>query len=461
MVLIDDPEHRVITPLADHTGQMKTLYDFDLMLGAGHIAGYAVAPPQQAEIVAGLAALAEPAAFAARYGLDPQSPVLLYAMGDGNHSLATAKAIWEEAKKAAPDPAALADDPRRHALVELVNLHDESLVFEPIHRVLFELSEGPPVQARMQAHFGDRLQIEPAADEDAIMAALDESTPQRQRWGLVTPKGYAIATLSDPPTNLPVGSLQAFIDALLEQGGAREVDYVHGREAVSRLGQAAGNAGFLLPGMDKHDLFKTVIVDGALPRKTFSMGEADEKRFYMECRALVPSPDAAALTLRPMTEADLPRKVKWANDELVNTHIGFTERVTLEGTQKWFQAQVADADTILFALALGDEAIGYLKLRRDADNNEGEYQGAAIGEPRYWGRGLGKQMVRLLLRHVFEVEGWDRLWGYFPAWNDRSIALHEAMGFRRVGTADFRRLHPGEGKEYEVVILAFERKDYA
>lgn len=460
MVLIDDPEHRVIAPLAEATGEMKTLYDFELMLGGGHIAGYAVGPRQQAGIVAGLRALADADAFAARYELRPGSPVLLYAMGDGNHSLATAKAIWDEVRKDAPDPDALQGDPRRHALVELVNLHDESLVFEPIHRVLFGLSEGLDLRARLRAHFGERLRLEPVEDLAAVDAALAESTAQQQRFGLVSADGHAVATLRDPPANLPVGSLQAFIDELLGQGGFREVDYVHGSEAVSRLGRAPGNAGLLLPGMDKHDLFKTVIVDGALPRKTFSMGEADEKRFYLECRALEREAPEPALRLRPMTEADLPRKVKWANDEVVNRHIGFTERITLEGTRQWFAAQVADPDTILFTLARGDEAIGYVKLRRDAARNEGEYQGAAIGESRYWGRGLGKQMVRLLLRHVFEQEGWDRLWGYFPGWNERSIGLHEAMGFRKIGTADFRRLHPDEGKEYEVHILAFERADY-
>ena len=88
------------------------------------------------------------------------------------------------------------------------------------------------------------------------------------------------------PTNLPVGTLQTFLDTFLKEGGAEKIDYVHGEEVVCQLGAQAGNAGFYVPGMHKSDLFKTVILDGALPRKTFSMGEAKEKRFYMEARKI-------------------------------------------------------------------------------------------------------------------------------------------------------------------------------
>ncbi|MCH9679925.1 MAG: DUF1015 domain-containing protein [Deltaproteobacteria bacterium] len=287
MVLIDDPSHEVIAPLAEATSTMETLYDFDLMLDGGHIKGYAVGPEQEAAIASSLAALADPESFAARYELEPGSPVLLYAMGDGNHSLATAKAIWDAAKKDSTDPASLDGDPRRYALVELVNLHDASLVFEPIHRVLFDVAEGVDITGRLQAHFGDRITLEPAETFEAMAAAVDQSTDHEHRWGVVTEAGHAVATLTAPTSNLPVGSLEAFIETVLAQGGAREVDYVHGAQTVSTLGGAAGNAGFLLPSMlDKHALFRTVVVDGALPRKTFSMGEADEKRFYLESRAL-------------------------------------------------------------------------------------------------------------------------------------------------------------------------------
>ncbi|MCH9679926.1 MAG: GNAT family N-acetyltransferase [Deltaproteobacteria bacterium] len=170
---------------------------------------------------------------------------------------------------------------------------------------------------------------------------------------------------------------------------------------------------------------------------------------------------ALALSLRPMTEADLERKVKWANDEVVNQHIGFTDRVDLPGTRRWFAGQQANPDIILFTLVADEQAIGYAKFLRDPNGNQGEYQGAAIGEHQYWGRGLGKQMVTQLLRHAFEVEGWDRLWGHFPAWNARSIGLHQAMGFQIVGKADHKRRHPGDGKEYEVLVLAFERANYS
>lgn len=161
-----------------------------------------------------------------------------------------------------------------------------------------------------------------------------------------------------------------------------------------------------------------------------------------------------------MTEADLELKVKWANDEVVNEYIGFNERVTLEGTQKWFAGQLADPRIILLTVTAGDRAIGYAKLIREIVENAGEYNGLAIGEPEYWGHGHGKAAVKLIVHRAFEIERWDRFWGYFPAWNDRSIGLHQKLGFRIVGDADFQRFHPGHQREYPVRILEMLRSDY-
>ena len=104
--------------------------------------------------------------------------------------------------------------------------------------------------------------------------------------GMVSPQGFGLVEITNPCSNLPVGSLQAFLDDFLKRGGAEKIDYVHGEEVIFRLGQAPGNIAFYLAGMNKSELFKTVILDGTLPRKTFSMGEAHEKRFYMECRKI-------------------------------------------------------------------------------------------------------------------------------------------------------------------------------
>lgn len=285
MVLIDDPDNTVFGPLTEGKGKLEKVYDFDLMLGAGHLTGYFVGDRGLEEsIMRSLEALGSPEAFSKRYGLPADQPVLLYAMGDGNHSLATAKAIWEKTKEQATDKASVMNDPRRHALVEIVNLHDSALEFEPIHRVLFELGEGKDVLGQVLTGLvGTLREVESLqAMKEEVMA----STSSEQRIGVLRGSGYGVIHVGKPTSNLPVGSLQPILDAFVKAGGAREIDYVHGTEAVEQLGRKPKNIGFFLPSMNKHDLFRTVIVDGALPRKTFSMGEAEEKRFYMECRRL-------------------------------------------------------------------------------------------------------------------------------------------------------------------------------
>ena len=281
MVLVDDPEGTVIEPLTAARDRLERVYDFDLMEGGGHLTGYRVTDPAaEARVVAALEALAAPGPFRARYGLADDAPVLLYAMGDGNHSLATAKAIWEQAKAAGTTTP---DDPRRYALVELVNLHDASLEFEPIHRVLFEVAGGFDPVDSLTTFLEGGVEAEPA-ESAAEMAAKVEAGGQKV--GVITARGYQVLTLTKPQGNLPVGSVQPWLDALGASRVFRELDYVHGADVVDRLGRKPGNVGLFLPGMDKHDLFKSVILDGALPRKTFSMGEAEEKRFYMEVRRL-------------------------------------------------------------------------------------------------------------------------------------------------------------------------------
>lgn len=157
------------------------------------------------------------------------------------------------------------------------------------------------------------------------------------------------------------------------------------------------------------------------------------------------------LTLRAMHEGDLEHKVRWANDPEVNRWIGFHELVTLEGTREWFTAQQRDRNVILRTICWGEQPIGYVKL--GCEGEQGVYHGLAIGEPTYWGRGLGKAAVSEVLAIAFEEQRWSRLWGHWPAWNERSIALHEALGFRRERLAEFRR-RDLEGREHDVWILA-------
>jgi hypothetical protein len=279
LVLIDDANRTVIEPLQAAKSKMEKLYDFDLMLGSGHLAGYQVSPELEDGVIAALRGLAQPDVFAQKYGVKDQ-PVLLFAMGDGNHSLATAKAIWEKIK-----PTVGMQHPARYALVEIENVHDEALEFEPIHRVLFGLKED--LLAAMRAHFGDNYHYSPAANAEEMVRRVDEAAGPRQALGVIgAGQAFGVIEIDHPATNLPVGTLQSFLDGFLKAGGAVKIDYVHGADVTAKLGGQAGNAGFYLPGMHKSDLFKTVILDGALPRKTFSMGEAHEKRFYMEGRKI-------------------------------------------------------------------------------------------------------------------------------------------------------------------------------
>jgi hypothetical protein len=283
LVLIDDPDHTVIESLETAKPSLEKLYDFELMLGSGHLSGYAVDEKMERQVVEGLRKLATPEVFAAKYGVGKDQPVLLFAMGDGNHSLATAKAVWEKMK-----PQVGLGHPARFALVEIENVHDIGLEFEPIHRVLFGLKKD--IYPAMQEHFGSNISLTQVADAQAMIKRVDHAKGSKQIIGIVRGGGQAsfgVVEITNSTSNLPVGTLQAFLDVFLKEGGADKVDYVHGEEVVRKLGAQAGNAGFYVPGMDKSDLFKTVILDGALPRKTFSMGEAKEKRFYMEARKII------------------------------------------------------------------------------------------------------------------------------------------------------------------------------
>ncbi len=282
LVLIDDPNRTVIEPVSAAKTQLEKLYAFDLMLDGGHLAGYAVNEALEKQVVEALRALATPKTFAAKYGIGQDQPVLLFAMGDGNHSLATAKAIWEKIK-----PEVGMDHPARYALVEVENVHDEGLEFEPIHRVLFGLKKD--LFAALEKTFGAHLTYKPVLSSQEMVKLVDHAAGKKQVIGLVgggRSTEFGVIEIANPSSNLPVGTLQSLLDVFLKEGGAEKIDYVHGEDVTVKLGRQPGNAGFYLPGMSKSDLFKTVILDGALPRKTFSMGEAREKRFYMEARKI-------------------------------------------------------------------------------------------------------------------------------------------------------------------------------
>lgn len=275
MVLIDDPERTVVEPLKNIKDK-ESLYDFDLMLGGGHIAGWLINERRLDSSLQALNKLANPTIFRDKYQTTEKQGVLLFAMGDGNHSLATAKTVWESHKKDLP-----ADHPLRYALVEIVNLYSEALVFESINRVIFGLKEN--IIEAAKKHWPELI-IEKMADESKMEESIKNNSVE-QKCGFVDSSGFYVWTFLKPSHQLTVGTLQLFLDKFTKTG-AEKIDYIHGTNEVCLMGREKGNCGFLLPAMNKNDLFKTVIFDGALPRKTFSMGEAHEKRYYLECRKI-------------------------------------------------------------------------------------------------------------------------------------------------------------------------------
>ena len=274
MLLIDDPDNTVIGPLAKST---DVIYDFDMMEGGGHAKGWLLDEDAKAGVGKALEALADKAAE--NPGGDPKP---LFCVGDGNHSLASAKAHYEE-EKANARKEGIADPEdkllSRYALVEVVNLYDDALDFEPIHRVLFDVDPEALLSALEEYYPGTRR--EPAAD---VYGGIGDDEPvHRIRYAWEKESGTLV--IPNPKAQLEVGTLQTFLDGYLRDQGGR-IDYVHGDDVTIRLGKQPGCIAFLLPAMDKNDLFLSIAADGPLPRKTFSMGHAADKRYYIEARKI-------------------------------------------------------------------------------------------------------------------------------------------------------------------------------
>ena len=267
MMLIDDRACTVVEPLAALKDTLTPAYDHDLMQKSGHLKGYFLTPALMEQVEDALAALITPEAMTRRYGRDGLAP-LLFAVGDGNHSLAAAKTCFEEIRARIGDEAAM-DHPARYALCEVVNLYDDSLQFEPIYRVVFGVDP-------------DHLL---AAFETYIAGLHGDAAPQEVMWASGGRVG--VMTAAAPVAALTVGTVQDFLDEYLKTAPAGAyVDYIHGRTPAVALADRPDAVAFLFDGMAKEELFSTVITDGALPRKTFSMGHAEDKRFYTEARRI-------------------------------------------------------------------------------------------------------------------------------------------------------------------------------
>lgn len=266
LILIDDRERMVIEPLESKVESFEKVYDFDLMKNAGHLVGYNVNNIAKREILLSIEKLGDKDAFEAKYGVKGKG-ILMFAAGDGNHSLATAKTCWEEIKQTLSEDE-IASHPARFALVELMNIHDEALEFEPIQRVIFDTDPKKLLGALV----------------DYYNASYMDNGGQRIDYTYQGKEGSVYITETN--ANLPVGTLQKFLDKYLEENDGR-IDYIHGNDVVRKLACNDNTIGFMVDSMEKNDLFTTVIKDGSLPRKTFSMGEAADKRFYLECKKII------------------------------------------------------------------------------------------------------------------------------------------------------------------------------
>ncbi len=223
LVLIDDPEKTVIEPVLNAIQSMPPAYDFDLMLGSGHIRGWKVTDMDigKGNGLKALENLSDPEFFQKKYWVGPEKGVLLYAVGDGNHSLATAKSVWEKNK------ASLGmDHPSRFALVELENLHDPALNFEPIHRIVTGVNP-EAVLAGMKAFFGARLIIENIPTMQEMISTVRNQGSFSQSFGMLTVGGFLVVTIMQPKANLTVGTLQSFLDSWLVEASPVNIDYVH------------------------------------------------------------------------------------------------------------------------------------------------------------------------------------------------------------------------------------------
>ena len=265
IMLIDDRTKSIIEPLAEKTERFEKLYDFDLMKNGGHLKGYLVDEVIKQEVLGEIEKLGDKAAFEEKYGVKDKG-VLMFAAGDGNHSLATAKSCWEEIKATLTDKEK-ENHPARYALVEVMNIHDDALEFEPIQRVIFDV-DGEKLLEAFKAYYD-----------------TSEAVNGGQRVDYVVNGREGSVYIANPSSNLPVGSLQNFLDKYLAENGGR-IDYIHGNDVVRNLAKEPNTIGFMVDAMEKNDLFLTVIKDGSLPRKTFSMGEAQDKRFYLECKKI-------------------------------------------------------------------------------------------------------------------------------------------------------------------------------
>ncbi len=272
LVLFDDPEDRVFSLLEESKANMAELYNFEIPRKGGHLKGFLADDSELLEKLSDLfIELKENSDF-------------LFAVGDGNHSLGAAKQLWEKIKKEGGED--IMNHPARWALVELENIHDKGLNFEPIHRVLFNLdTEGFLTELKGFSGFS----VQETENEDSMKEMVNRFSSKTGVFGtgiLLNGKFYVLE-MSNNTVSLASEAFHTFLDPWLNENSGIEIDYIHGDDALKELSSGKGNIGFYLPGIDKSTFFSQISQKGPMPRKTFSIGEAEEKRYYLESRKII------------------------------------------------------------------------------------------------------------------------------------------------------------------------------
>lgn len=256
MLLMDDREQRIIENLYENKDKLEKLYDFDLNMNGGHITGYKI--DNVDEVIDKIYGLLDEEYQRKIY---QKATSILFSVGDGNHSLATAKTHWDNVKQTLSEKER-ENHPARYALCELVNLNGEGLDFEPIHRVVFGVTKSDV--EKMQRRFTDGVNVEMVLGDETYYIKASENAPKA------------------------IDEIQSYLDELVKEGGV-SVDYVHGHQNTLNVAKNENGLAIFMPTIKKEELFSYIIEKGVLPRKSFSMGEANDKRYYLEAKYIVPN----------------------------------------------------------------------------------------------------------------------------------------------------------------------------
>ncbi|MDR2091131.1 MAG: DUF1015 domain-containing protein [Clostridiales bacterium] len=272
LLLADDEKKAIIEPIAERRGELEKLYDFDLMKDGGHIRGYLVGADAAKDIAEKIYSLLDKDAQTEKYGSAEVN--FFFAVGDGNHSLATAKACWERLKTGLSEKER-ENHPARYALAELVNLYDDALKFEPIHRAVFN-ADGDFLEGLKKIEGEGRIKVLKGGKEfETVKEGVNVVSDGGMEFEIGVNKNSAEA----------IGEIQGYIEEYLRKNPRTAVDYIHGEEHL-RAVIKGGGYGILMPKIEKNELFPYVVNRGVLPKKAFSMGEAEEKRYYLEAKLI-------------------------------------------------------------------------------------------------------------------------------------------------------------------------------